>query len=140
MMIVSWISDAVSGLIGPVTDLISEVVEDKDKANDLAHKISTMAATQAHAKALAQMAVNRQEAAHKSLFVAGWRPGAGWVCVLALAMNYLVIPLFGAPIEAYTAMQLEPLDLEIMLPVLLGMLGLGGARTLEKTRGVSRER
>ena len=136
----NWITQTVSGLIGPVTDIISEVVEDKDKANELAHRVSTMAATQAHEKALAQMSVNRQEAAHKSLLVAGWRPGAGWVCVLALGMNYLIIPLFGAPIEAYTSMELVPLDLEIMLPVLLGMLGLGGARTIEKARGVARER
>jgi hypothetical protein len=124
------ISEIVRGVIGPVTGLISEFVEDKDKANEIAYKISTMAASHAHANALGQLAVNKQEAAHKNLFVSGWRPGLGWVCVLALGNNYIVVPYWA---DAIT------LDSSQLMPLIMGMLGLAGARTVEKVQGVARK-
>lgn len=123
----------VAALIGPITSLISEVVVDKDKANELAHKIATQAERQAHAERLAQVNVNTVEAASKHLFVAGWRPFIGWVCGVAMGFNYIVVPIAGVWVA------LDPLDLEVMFPVLLGLLGLGTLRTTEKIKGVSRE-
>jgi hypothetical protein len=120
-----------SQLIGPVSSLISEFVEDKDKANELAVKVSTLAAEHGHAERIAQLRVNQQEAAHKSLFVAGWRPAVGWVCVLALFNNYIVIPYVP---------DAQAMSLTELLPVLGGMLGLSFNRTQEKRAGVSRER
>ena len=61
-------------IIEPVTKILDKVIPDKDLRTSLAHEIATMAAKQAHENALAQIEVNKQEAAHKSLFVAGWRP------------------------------------------------------------------
>ena len=58
-------------LFGPVSGLVSEFIEDKDQANKLAHEIATLAEQQHHAEVMAQVEVNKQEAAHKSLFVAG---------------------------------------------------------------------
>lgn len=126
----------VTALIGPVTSLISEFITDKDKANELAFKISTRAEENAHAIQLAQIDVNKTEAAHKSLFVAGWRPAAGWVSVIAIANNYVVGPY----VDAFTEASLPVLDLGQLMPVLLGMLGLTAARSYEKSRGVSREK
>jgi hypothetical protein len=128
------ISEIVRGVIGPVTGLISEFVEDKDKANEIAYKISTMAASHAHANALGQLAVNKQEAAHKNLFVSGWRPAVGWVCVLALANNYLFMPYATA-----VGIDIQPIDDSSMMAVLIGMLGLGVTRTVEKVKGVARK-
>lgn len=125
----------VGKLIKPVTDLISEFIEDKDKANELAYKVSTMAATQAHEQTIAQIEVNKQEAAHKSLFVAGWRPGTGWICTLVIANNYLIVPyvnLLGAEVPV--------LDAATLFPVLMGLLGLGTMRSFEKSKGVAREK
>ena len=64
-------------LIAPVTGLLDKFIEDKDQKNALAHEISTMADRHAQELAKGQLAVNAVEAAHKSLFVAGWRPFCG---------------------------------------------------------------
>ena len=69
-------------LIGPVTGLLDKFIEDKDQKAKLAHEIATMSQKYAQEIALAQVEINKVEAAHKSLFVAGWRPAVGWVCVL----------------------------------------------------------
>jgi hypothetical protein len=85
-----------------------------------------------------QLDVNREEAKNPSVFVSGWRPFIGWVCGLACAWNWigLKIALFGA---AYfdNALNIQPADISEMMPVLLGMLGLGGFRTFEKINGVA---
>ena len=128
------IGGLVSGLVGPVKDLISEFITDKDKANELAHKIATMSAVQAHEKALAQVEVNKTEAQHGSVFVAGWRPFIGWTCGVAMGVNYL-----GVPFAGLFGIDLPVLDIAEMFPVLMGMLGLAGLRTTEKVKGVSRE-
>ena len=122
-------------LIGPITGLLDKFIEDKDQKSALAHEIATMSQKYAQESALAQIAVNKVEAASPSLFTSGWRPATGWVCVLGMAGNFLVIPFANftmAILEIPVVVPLIPLD--TMLPVLLGMLGLGGLRTFEKTR------
>lgn len=91
---------------------------------------------------LAQIGVNTQEAQHSSLFVAGWRPFIGWVCGLAFAWTFLLYPIlqfavvaFGVPIDLSL---LPVMDLSEMMPVLLGMLGLGAMRSYERKAGVER--
>ena len=132
---ITAITALASTLVPSLTSLFSEFIEDKDKANELAHKAATMIAKQAHENAMGQLEVNKQEAAHKSLFVAGWRPFIGWVCGVAMGVNYLGVPIAGA-----FGVVLPVLDITTMFPVLLGMLGLASLRTGEKIKGVSRER
>jgi len=130
-----------SSLVGPVTGLLDKFIEDKDKKNAIAFELSTMAEKHAQELAKAQLAVNKQEAAHKSLFVAGWRPAVGWVCVLGMASNFLVIPMANFALALAESTVVVPiLDLTQMMPVLMGMLGLGAMRTLEKAKGVQREK
>jgi len=135
----SVVGNIVEGLISPVTGLISEFIEDKDKANELAFRVSTMAATQAHEQALGQLRVNEAEATTGSLFVGGWRPAVGWICATGMAVNFIITPLLGPLVLEYTPVTLVPLDVEQMMPVLLGMLGLGGMRSFEKKNGVARK-
>ena len=124
-------------LIGPVTGLLDKFIEDKDKKNAIAHELATMAERHAQELAKGQLEVNKTEAAHKNLFVAGWRPAVGWVCCLGMASNFLVIPLANFALALSGSSVVVPLiDLSTMLPVLMGMLGLGGLRTYEKTKGV----
>ena len=73
-----------TSLIGPVTGLLDKVIEDKDKKNSIAFELATMAEKHAQELLKGQLEVNKTEAAHKSLFVAGWRPAIGWICGLAL--------------------------------------------------------
>lgn len=83
-----------------------------------------------------QAEINKMEAQHRTVFVAGWRPFIGWVCGFALAYNFvlrdLLIWLFG-PEGVPPALQMEHL-----MTVLLGMLGLGGMRTFEKLNDKSK--
>ena len=128
-------------LIGPVSGLLDKCIEDKDQKNAIAFQLATMAERHAQELAKAQIAVNQKEAAHKSLFVAGWRPAVGWVCVLGMASNFMVIPLANFALALVESTVVVPiLDLTQMMPVLMGMLGLGAMRTMEKTKGVQRER
>jgi len=128
-------------LIGPVTGLLDKFVEDKDQKAKLAHEIATLAERQAHEIAKAQINVNQNEANHKSVFVSGWRPACGWVCVLGFSVNFLIIPTVNIYLTAWTQspLMIPPLDVSEMMPVLLGMLGLGGMRTVEKTKHVARK-
>ena len=128
-------------LIGPITGLLDKFIEDKDQKARLAHDVATMAQKHAQELAKAQLDVNKVEAAHKSMFVAGWRPAVGWVCCLGLASNYLFIPMANFVLVISNSGVVVPsLDLSGMMPVLMGMLGLGAMRSYEKTKGVSREK
>ena len=126
-------------LIGPVTGLLDKFIADADERNRLAHEIATLAERQAHEIAKAQIAVNKEEAGSHSMFVAGWRPATGWICAIGLATNYLFIPVCNFVLTVTESpITVPPLDLSEMMPVLLGMLGLGGLRTYEKTKSVAR--
>lgn len=130
-----------SQLIAPVSGLLDKFIEDKDTKNKLAHEISTMAERHAQELAKGQLEVNKVEAAHKNMFVAGWRPAVGWVCVAGMAGNFIIIPLANFALAlSGSAIAVPLIALSEMMPVLMGMLGLGAMRTVEKTKGVQRER
>lgn len=127
-------------LIGPVTGLLDKFIEDKDQKAKLAHEIGTMAQRHAQELAKSQLEVNKVEASHASMFVSGWRPAVGWVCCLGLGCNFLFVPVANFILTITEAPITVPaLDLSEMMPVLLGMLGLGGLRTWEKTKNVARK-
>ena len=128
-------------LIAPVTGILDKFVEDKDQKAALAHEIATIADKQANEQAKAQIQLNAVEAATGSLFIAGWRPAVGWCCALAMLLNFILIPFINLGLDvADVSIQLELINMETMMPVLLGMLGLGGLRTAEKIKGVQREK
>ena len=130
-----------NSLINPVTKLLDKVIEDKDHKNAIAFELSTMAEKHAQELAKGQLDVNKVEAAHKNLFVAGWRPAVGWVCCLGMAGNFLIIPLANFALALSSSPITIPLiETSEMMPVLMGMLGLGAMRTVEKTKNVQRER
>ena len=121
-------------LIPAVASLLDKFIEDKDERAKLAHEIATLAERQAHDNALAQIKVNEVQAAHKSLFVAGGRPAIMWICALGLFYNVIVHPI----LDIWLVMPVVNTD--ILMPVMMGLLGLGGMRTIEKIKNVARER
>ena len=126
-------------LIGPVTGLLDKFVEDKDQKAKLAHEIATLAERQAHEIAKSQIEVNKSESQSGSVFIGGWRPATGWVCVLGFGVNFLVIPLTNLFLSITENPLLVPsLDVSEMMPVLFGLLGLGGFRSYEKSRKVAK--
>ena len=87
-----------------------------------------------------QLEINKIEASHKSIFVAGWRPFVGWVCGFGLAYVSIIEPImrFIAKISGYTG-EFPVIDTTLTMQVLIGMLGLTVARTHEKRKGVHKD-
>lgn len=92
-----------------------------------------------------QMVVNSEEAKHKSIFVAGWRPAIGWVCCLSFLYKFIIYNIIVWTWTTLQAFDIIPTDfnstipvvnIEELYPILLGMLGLGGLRTYEGIKGV----
>lgn len=127
-------------LIGPVANLLDQFIEDKDQKARLSHEIATMAQRHAQEQILSQLEVNKAEATHRSLWVAGWRPFVGWTCGAALAWHFILLPvtLFVVSFVGAKIPQLPAFDMESLMTVLLGMLGLGGLRSFEKVKGLTK--
>ena len=127
-------------LIGPVTGLLDKFVEDKDQKAKLANDLATMADKHAQQIALAQIEVNKAEAASGSLFKGGWRPAVGWVCAIAFAYHFIIkdLIIFGASFAGAELPELPEFDMGTLLTVLGGMLGIGGLRTYEKQKGITK--
>lgn len=128
-----------NALIGPVTGLLDKFIEDKDQKAKLAHEVATMAENHAQEIAKGQMKINAVEAAHSNVFISGWRPFIGWTCGLGMFGNFITIPFSNFVLALFGIDIVIPLvPLETMMPVLMGMLGLGAMRTYEKKSGVSK--
>jgi phenylpyruvate tautomerase PptA (4-oxalocrotonate tautomerase family) len=127
-------------LIGPVTGLLDKFIEDKDQKAALAHEIATMSSKHAQQLALAQISVNAAEAASGSLFKGGWRPFIGWTCGLAFFYHFVGQPfaVFVMTVMGTEIPTLPEFDMGTLLTVLGGMLGIGGLRTYEKQKGITK--
>ena len=122
----------VGQLIEPVTGLLEKVIPDRDQAAKLAHEIATMSEKHGQEIALQQIEVLKLDA-KGNWFQSSWRPLAGYCCVLGLFVNFLVSPL-----AAGFGVVIPQADASVMMPLLLGMLGLGGARSYERVKGVGK--
>jgi len=121
---------ALTALIGPATKLIGKFVKDKDLQQKLSHDIATMAEKHAQQLSLQQIEVNKAEA-KGNCFQSSWRPLVGWICAISLGINFMV-----SPICAGFGITIPQADMSVMMPLLLGMLGLGGLRSFEKLKKV----
>lgn len=130
----------IGSLIEPVSGILDKVIEDKDQKAKLAHEIATLAERQAHEAQMAQILTNREEAKHRSIWVSGWRPCVGWVCSVALAYHFVLAPCitFGIVWSGAAVPEIPTFDMDSLMTVLLGMLGLGGLRTYEKQKGLTK--
>ena len=123
-------------VVGDVLDRFFPNKEEKEKAT---REIEAKLTDHLASIDLAQLEVNKAEAQSGNIFIAGWRPFVGWTCGLALFYTYLVQPIAVFVMgQTGNLVHLPQLDLSTMMPVLLGMLGLGGLRTFEKFKKVSK--
>jgi len=122
----------VSQLIGPVSGLLDKFIPDADQKAALAHEISTMSEKHFQEVQLQQIEVLKLDA-KGNWFQSSWRPLAGYCCVMGLFVNFLV-----SPIAAGFGVEIPQADAGVMMPLLLGMLGLSGGRTYERAKGVSK--
>ena len=119
-------------LLGPATELLDKVIPDADEKNRIAFELSTMAERHAQELAKGQLEINKAEA-KGNWFQSSWRPLAGYTCVLGLMVNFLI-----APIAAGFGVEIPQADAGVMMPLLLGLLGLSGGRSFERVKGVSK--
>lgn len=119
-------------LIAPVTGLLDKWIPDATEKQKIAFELSTLSERHAQELAVAQIELNKAEA-KGNWFQSSWRPATGWVCVLGFAVNFLVSPL-----AAGFGVDIPQADTSVMLPVLMGMLGLGGLRSAERIKGVGK--
>ena len=119
-------------LIGPVTSILDKFIPDADEKAKLAHEIATMSEKHAQEIALQQIEVLKLDA-KGNWFQSSWRPLAGYTTVLGLMVNFLI-----SPIAAGFGVDIPQADAGVMMPLLLGMLGLGGARSWERVKGVGK--
>ena len=118
----------IAALIPAVSGILDKFIPDADTKQKLSHEISTMAEKHAQEIALAQIEVNKADA-KGNWFQSSWRPATAWVCVLGFFVNFLVSPLC-----AGFGIVIPQADTSTMLPVLMGMLGLGTMRTVERLK------
>ena len=122
----------IASLIAPATKLLDKFIPDADEKARIAHELATMSEKHAQELALAQIEVLKADA-QGNWFQSSWRPATAWVCVLGFTVDFLISPL-AAPF----GFVVPQADMSIMMPVLMGMLGLGGLRTFEKTKGLTK--
>lgn len=121
--------------IGSVATLAGQVIEKiwPDKSEQERQQLAA-----AVSLVQGQMAINQAEASNPSTFVSGWRPAIGWICGMACAWNWVGISVVNAVASlAGHHLDLASANTAEMMPVLLGLLGLGGLRTYEKINGVA---
>lgn len=133
------------GLISIADKIFDRVIPDKAAAEKAKLEFLVEAQKQDFSLLLEQMKVNQAEAATGSLFVGGWRPFVGWVCGVALAYTYILLPLLQFAVFTWGTVdmvnklsRMPVLALAELLPILLGMLGLAGYRTIEKVKEVAK--
>ena len=116
--------DLVGKIIDKVADNVDRFTLDKEEKAMMIAEINK-----------AQLEVNKVEAGHTSRFVSGWRPFTGWICATALGYHYILQPLLTFILYSFGhVIELPVFDMTTLTTVLLGMLGFGGMRSLEKVK------
>lgn len=121
-------SEMITALIPAVSGILDKFIPDADTKNKLAHDLATMAEKHAQELALAQIEVLKADA-KGNWFQASWRPLIGWICGLSLGINYMV-----SPIAAGFGVAIPQADMSVMMPLMFGMLGIGGMRSFDKAK------
>ncbi len=131
--------DPLTAILNVGNTLIDRLIPDKTAAAAAKAQLVQMQVTGDLDQMKGQLAVDQTEAGSKSTFVAGWRPFIGWVCGAAFCYVYILQPFMQFALVAckvnFDIAKMPSLDIADMMPVLLGMLGLGAMRSYDKVNG-----
>jgi hypothetical protein len=119
---------AAAAPIKAIGDIVDDIHTSKEEKLDAEVKLTEVAA---RLQSL-QADITKQEANHRSLFVAGWRPSVGWLCSCGLAVNFVIAPLLSPYVILNTP------NPDTMISLVLALCGIGGLRTIEKSRGLTK--
>lgn len=129
--------------IGPIIDIVGKifdrVIPDKAEAERAKMEFLKESSAQEFQLQLGQLEINKEEAKHQNIFVAGWRPFIGWICGAAMAYTFILYPVMNWIIEIVQPSFTAPaLDTGNLMELVIGMLGMAGLRTFEKWKQVSK--
>jgi roadblock/LC7 domain-containing protein len=129
----------VTALVPALGTLVDRLIPDRAAAEKAKAEMEAALVKASNEAALAQVEVNKIEAGHSSVFVAGWRPSIGWVCAAGLAWAFVLAPVASwALVVLGIKAELPAIQFDHLFELVLAMLGIGGLRTFEKMRGVAR--
>lgn len=134
----------VTGLLPVIKEVLDRVIPDTAEAERVRVQMEAELIQAANQESMAQIEVNKIEAAHSSIFVAGWRPFIGWVCGISLALLYIPTAVIGtalwvwACVEAGTLVPRPELGTSEVIALVLSLLGMSTLRSREKALGVAR--
>ena len=127
------LADSIVGITGKILD---KFVEDKDQRAKMLHELD-MSVQESN---IAQIYVNMEQAKHPAIFVAGARPAIMWIAALGLFWSFFLAPVLNwIMVVSGTDVPLPNIETEGLLTLTLALLGLGGMRSFEKSKGVARE-
>lgn len=128
-------------IIGPALNKALNLIPDKNARQAAEEELHLKLTEGINEEVAQQLEINAVEAAHKSLFVAGWRPAIGWLCALGLGWSFIGYPVADSVLDILGKDILLPVvDEEHLWQLLTAMLGMGGLRTVEKLKRVARNR
>ncbi len=139
------LTELIAGMVGPILGPLIDLIPDSNeraRAKEAAEMQMIAAMT---TLVQGQLEINKVEAAHHSVFVAGWRPALGWVSAIAFGYSFIIHPLLQWAAVTFPAVpvdiqQLPDLQIGELMTLTLGMLGLGGLRTYEKRVAIDTKR
>jgi hypothetical protein len=130
----------VSAILPSVMDVAGRFLpEDKEARAKAEREIEAQLAKHLAAVDLAQIAVNQEDARSGNWFQAGWRPATGWIAALSFGWAYFLQPIVSFVLAQFGLLvELPTLDMSQMMPILMGLLGLAGYRSFEKSKGLNK--
>ena len=131
--------DPISAALDLGNTLINKIFPDPAQADAAKLELLKLQQSGELAVMTAQTDINKEEAKSTSLFVSGWRPFVGWVSGSAFALHFLLLPISNFILVANNHKEVVlAFDMQTLLTVLMGLLGLGGMRSYEKVKGVTK--
>ena len=117
--------------------LLDKIIPDKDARDRAQAELLKAAQDQDFQITLAQIKVNEEDAKSGSLFRGGWRPYVGWTCAFAFSLHFVIFPIFNFIFVYFGHAEVKiAFEMDTLLTVLFGLLGLGAFRTFEKVKGI----
>ena len=128
-------------LVGPIVNKLVDRIPDPNARAEAKEQFEKELLSAVSQASMAQTKINQIEAAHASVFVAGWRPFIGWVCGIGLLWAFILQPIMVWAIASFDlgVKDMPVINTDGLYQLVLAMLGMGGLRTFEKMKGVSRE-
>lgn len=130
---------AIDTIIEVGAKILDRVIPDTNARESAKAELIKAAQSNDFQLAMGQLEINKVEASNASLFVSGWRPFVGWTCGTSFALHFVIFPILNFLIVGLGYKEIViSFDMTTLMTTLGGLLGIGGLRTYEKIKGVTK--